>query len=74
MRDGLTSDGILLVVQSKDDLCGVLGVLDWGVGGEEMVPDEEHKFQEGPELDCPVVARALGLFAGPEVEVESHLE
>ena len=38
-----------------------------------MVPDEEHAFQEGPELDCTVVARSLGLFAGPEAKVEAQL-
>ena len=34
-------------------MCGVLKVFSWGIKGEEMVPDEERKFQEGPELDCP---------------------
>ena len=47
VRDHLTSDGILLVVQGEDDLCGMLKVLGWGVGGDEMAPDEEHKIQEG---------------------------
>ena len=36
-----------MVVQGEDDLCGVLEVLYWDVDGEEMVPDEEHEFQEG---------------------------
>ena len=72
MRDGLASDGILLV-QGEDNLCGMLNVLDQGVGGDEVVPDEEHKFQEGPELDCPEVACALGISAGPEAEVEGQL-
>ena len=66
MRYGLTSDGIFLVVQGEDDLCGMLKVLDWGVRGDEMIPDEEHKIQEGTELDCPVVAYALGILTGPE--------
>ena len=47
VTDGLTSDGILMVVQGEDDLCGVLEVLYWDVDREEMVPDEEHEFQEG---------------------------
>ena len=55
-------------------MCGVLEVLDQGVGGEVMVPDEEHEFQEGSELGCPAVARALGVFTGPEAEVESQLD
>ena len=48
MRDGITSNGILLVVQGEDDLCGMLEMLNQGVGGEAMVPDEEHQVQEGP--------------------------
>ena len=48
VRYGLTSDGILLVVQGEDDLCGMLEMLNQGVGGEAMVPDEEHQVQEGP--------------------------
>ena len=47
--------------------------LKWGVHGDETLPDEEHKYQEGPELDCPAVACALGVFVEPEVEVESKL-
>ena len=39
-----------------------------------MVPDEEHEFLEGPKLGCPMVACAIGVFAGPEAEVESQLE
>ena len=42
MRDGLTSVGILLVVQVEDDLCGMLKVLGRGVAKEEVVPNEEH--------------------------------
>ena len=34
VRDGLTSDGTLLVIQGKDDLSDVLGLPDWGIGGE----------------------------------------
>ena len=36
-------------------------------------PDEEHNFQEGPELECLAVARALGVFTGTEEEVEDQL-
>ena len=66
VRDGLTLDGILLVVQGEDDLCGVLEVLGWGVGREEMPPNEEQKFQEGLEQDFPAVAFALGATSVPE--------
>ena len=55
-----------MVVQGEDDLCGMLKVLDWGVSGDEMVPDEEQELQEGTKLDCPVVACALGIFTVPE--------
>ena len=65
--------GILLVVQSEENLCGVLEVLNQGVGWEELVPDEEHELQEGPELDCPAVARVLGVITGSEAEVEAYL-
>ena len=74
MRDVLTSDGVFLVVQGKNNLSHLVEVLDWGVHGENTVPDEEHKVQEGPELDCPAVACALGVFAGPEAEVEAQLD
>ena len=46
----------------------------WGVCGGEIVPDEEHKFQERPEPGCPAMACALGVFAGPKVEVEPQLD
>ena len=39
-----------------------------------MVPNKEHNFQENPELGCPAVARALGVFAGPEAELEAQLD
>ena len=51
----------------------MLKVPDQGVGGEEMVPDEEYELQEGPELYCPAEARVLSVFAGPEAEVEFQL-
>ena len=73
MRDSLTSYGILLVVQGEDDLGGMLKVIDRGVSRDDMVPNKEHKFQEGPGLNFTVVARALDVFAGPEAEVESKL-
>ena len=41
MRDGLTSDDILLVVQNEDDMDDMLKVIDWGVGRDEMVPEKE---------------------------------
>ena len=52
----------------------MLKLLDRGVCGEEIVPDEEYKFQEGPELDCPVMACALGVFTLPKAEVEPLLD
>ena len=64
VRDGLTLDGILLVVQGEDDLRGLLEIINQGVGWEGLVPDKEQKFQEGLELDCHAVARALGVFTG----------
>ena len=48
-------------------------VLNWGVHREVNLPDEEHRVQEGPEIDCPEMYRALGVFAGYEAEVESQL-
>ena len=48
----------------------MLKLLDQGVCGEEIAPNKEHEFQEGPELDCPVIACALGVFTGPNSEVE----
>ena len=74
MRDVLTSDVILLVVQGEDNMCDMLEILDWGVGGEEIVRDKEHQFQEGPEQECPVMACALGVFVGLKAEVEPQLD
>ena len=45
-------------------------MLNWGIYGEEGVPDKEHEFQEGPELDCPDMACALGVFTVLTSEVE----
>ena len=49
-------------------------VLAWGVHGEDTVTNEEHKVQEGPELDCPEVVCALGVFSRSESEVEAQLD
>ena len=37
-----------------------------------MVPHEEDKVHEGPELDCYLVAGALGVFTQSEAEVEAQ--
>ena len=41
---------------------------------EDTDPNEEHEVQEGPEMDCLSVAYALGVFEGPEVEVEAQFD
>ena len=51
----------------------MMKILDQGVVGEEMVPDEEHEIQEGTELDCPAMAYTLGAFAGTKAELEPQL-
>ena len=63
VKDGLTSDGILLVFQGEENLGDVLEPPNWGIGGEEGVPDEEDKDHEGTELNFPVIAGALGVPA-----------
>ena len=63
----------LLVIKGKDNLSGVLEVLNWGGGWEELVPDKDNEFQERLELDCPAVGRTLGVLAGPETEVKAQL-
>ena len=62
VRDGLTPDGVLLVVQGEDDLGDVLKPPDWGILGEEGVPGEEEEVHEGTELHCPAVAGALAVL------------
>ena len=62
MRDGLTTDGIL-VVQGEDDLGDVLKPSDWGILGEEGVPGEEDKLYKGTKLHCPSIASALEVLA-----------
>ena len=74
MRYGITSDGILLVFQGEEDLFGMLEMINWGVGVEEIIPHEEHNVQEGPELDFPVMACVLDEFSGPKAEVEPQLD
>ena len=49
-------------------------MFDWGVGWEESIPNEEDKFQEGPELDWLAVAGALGVFTRSEAEVDAQLD
>ena len=63
VRDGLTLDGIRLVVQGEDDLGDVLGPPDWGILGEEGVPGKEDEVYEGTELHCPAMAGALEVLA-----------
>ena len=46
--DGLTADGILLIVDNDNNLCGMEEMLGGGIHGEEKYPDEEHKVNEGP--------------------------
>ena len=74
MRYGLNLDRILLVARGVDDLGDMLKLIDWGVGRNEMISNKKHRFQERPELDCPAMARVLGVFAGTEAEVESKLD
>ena len=68
--DGLTADGILLIVEGEDNLSGLVEMIGRGVPREEEVPDKEHEVHEGPELDRPVVAGALRVFAGPHYAVD----
>ena len=74
MRYGLTSDGTFLFVQGKNNLSRLVEVLNRGVHMEETVPDEEHEVQEGLELYFLEVACSLGVFVGPEAEVESKFD
>ena len=63
MRDGLTSDDVLLVVQGKDDLGDMLEPLDQGIRGEEDVADKKDEFLEWAGLNCPTMDGALGVIA-----------
>ena len=69
--DGLSADGILLIVKGEDNLSGPAEMLGGNVPGEKEVPNKEHEIHEGPELDRPAVAGALCVFSGPEAEVEA---
>ena len=60
--NGLTTDGILLIAKSEDNLGGLAEMIGGGVPGEELVPDEEHEVNKGPELDRPAVVGALRVF------------
>ena len=72
MRDGLTSDGVFLVVQGEDNLGEMLEPPDWGIGGLEGVSCKEDEVNEGTELHCPVMAVALGVLTQLQAEVESQ--
>ena len=60
--DWFSSDHIPMVVQGEDNLSSMLEFLGEGVSWEESAPHEEDEFHEGAELDCSVVAGALGVF------------
>ena len=62
MRDSLTSDDVLLVVQGENDLCDVLEPINQGVRGEEGVTGKEDELYEWMELDCPAMSSALGVL------------
>ena len=47
MRDGFISDYVLLVVEGKDNMSGVLEVLNQGVLWEDSIPNEEYEVQKG---------------------------
>ena len=42
VRDGLQSDGVLLLVQVDDNLISVLKLVDRGNGREERISNKEH--------------------------------
>ena len=64
--DGLTADGILLIVEGDKNLCGIAEMPSRGVPRKEKVSGREHKVHRGTELDRPAVAGALRVFEGPE--------
>ena len=72
MRDGLTADEILLIVEGDENLCGIAEMLVRDVPGEEKVPDKEHKVHGGKELDRLEVVDALCVFTVTEAEVEAN--
>ena len=72
VRDGLPSDGVLLVVQGEGDLGGVLESLDQGIERDDISSGEEHEFQQGIELDGSAMAGALGVLTGTQEEVETQ--
>ena len=63
VRDSITLDGVLLVVQGQDDLGDVLKRTNRGVRGEEDVSGEEDEVHEGTELDYSVMASVLCVLA-----------
>ena len=74
MVDSLTADGILLIVESGENLVGLAEMICGGVPREEKVPDKEQTVYEGPELYHTEVVGALCIFAGPEAEIEANGE
>ena len=53
VRDGITLDGVLLVVWGVDNLGDVLEPPAWGIGGEEGVPAKKTKSMRG--RNCTVL-------------------
>ena len=51
-----------MIVQGKDNLGGVLEVLNWDVGWEELIPNEEDEVQEMPDLDFLAVSGVLSVL------------
>ena len=62
VRDGLTLDGVLPVVQGEDNLGDMLESLGRRGRGEEGVRDKEGKVLEWTELNCPLMTGALGVL------------
>ena len=53
-------------------MSGILEVLDLGIVWEDSVHHKEDKVHEDPELDCSVVAGALGVLAQSEAELQAQ--
>ena len=47
--EGLTADGIILIVEGDNNLCDIEEMLGQGIPGEEKVPRKEYKVQQGLE-------------------------
>ena len=72
MKDGITLDGVLLVVQGEGDLGDTLKLLDQASGGRRMLPTKNTNFRSG--RNWTVLRWLVHLLSGAIAGIKAGLE